>query len=223
MSNQYSNSKIYKIWSPQTELIYIGSTTQTLCQRFTDHKKQYKIYKEGKTNYTSSFKILEYEDAKIELIEEVNCENRIQLNRREGELIRQYKDICVNICIAGRTKDEYYNENKEQIEEKKKIIYEENKEQINEKRRKYREYNKSNVLEKDRKYRKENKEYISKRTKKYYEEHKEQIIERLKISEARPYNCVCGSTIRWGDKSRHFHSQKHQSYLEDSMFHLLDL
>jgi hypothetical protein len=187
--NKYNNSKIYKIWSPQTELIYIGSTTQTLCQRFTDHKKLFNQYKEGITNYTSSFKILEYEDAKIELIEEVNCENKEQLRRSEGELIRQYKDICVNLLIAGRTRKEWQ---------------EDNRDYVNKSCREYYENNKSKVLG---------------QKKEYYEEHKEQIAERR----TQPYQCICGSIIKYGDKSKHFRTQKHQSYLEYSMFHLLDL
>jgi len=122
MSNKYNNSKIYKIWSPQTEFIYIGSTTQKyLSQRLSNHISDFNRYKKGKTSYTSSFKLLEYEDATIELIEKISCNDKEELRRREGELIRQYKDICVNIRIEGRTQQEYYDNNKEKITEKKKI------------------------------------------------------------------------------------------------------
>jgi hypothetical protein len=44
--------------------------------------------------------------------------SRDELTSREGEIIRQYKSECecVNIRIAGRTKKEYYEENKDKIQ-----------------------------------------------------------------------------------------------------------
>lgn len=103
----YQNGKIYKIWSSYTDYIYIGSTTLLLSQRLTKHKNNYKKYKNNTYCYTSSFDILEYGDAKIELIENYACNNKEQLCKKEGEIIRQNKDICVNIRIEGRTRQEW--------------------------------------------------------------------------------------------------------------------
>jgi hypothetical protein len=35
----YQNGKIYKLWSPQGEEIYIGSTINSLAKRKTQHKQ----------------------------------------------------------------------------------------------------------------------------------------------------------------------------------------
>jgi hypothetical protein len=192
MSNQYSNSKIYKIWSPQTDLIYIGSTTQILCKRLADHKRNYDSYINKKQNsfYTSSYELLKYDDYKIELIEEVNCQSKIQLNRREGILQREYRNICVNMLIAGRTKEEYRQDNHETILNKRKEYYDTK--------------HKEKEIEYSRNYRLNNKE-------------------KIKEKNEKSYNCICGSIIKYGYKYEHFRTQKHQSYLEDSLFHFLDL
>jgi hypothetical protein len=81
----------------------------------------------------TSYKILEFGDDYIELLEAYQCNSKIELHKREGELIRQYKDICVNRCIAGRTKKQFYEDNKEKLQKQQKEYREENKEKIKEK------------------------------------------------------------------------------------------
>ena len=93
----YSQGKIYKIISSQTDLIYIGSTSlPKLCRRMVQHRADYKNWKEGKKNYISSYDILQYDDAIIILVEDYTCENKDQLHAREQFWINEYKDICVN-------------------------------------------------------------------------------------------------------------------------------
>jgi hypothetical protein len=97
--------KIYAIKSNQTELIYIGSTIQELDIRFDLHKRDYKRYINGKYCFVSSFEILQYDDAYIELFEDYTCNNKTELKRREGIIIQEklQQNICVNKNIAGRT------------------------------------------------------------------------------------------------------------------------
>ena len=105
----YKNGKIYKLWSPEGDEIYIGSTTQSLALRKSKHK----------INRDTSSKMLfeKYTDVRIELLEEYPCDNKEQLNKKEGEYIRN--NNCVNRRIAGRTNNEYnkeyYEDNKEKI------------------------------------------------------------------------------------------------------------
>lgn len=114
--NKYNNSKIYTIRSHQTDKIYIGSTCQSLSRRLSGHVVKYNTMKE---KYQCSVReILQYDDYYIELLEYVNCNNIEELNKREGELIRENKDICVNIRISGRSNKEYYKENKDKILER---------------------------------------------------------------------------------------------------------
>ena len=58
------------------------------------------------------------------MYENYPCENKEQLNKREGEIIREIG--TVNKQIAGRTYKEYYEDN----------YYEKNKEKIAEQRKK---------------------------------------------------------------------------------------
>lgn len=133
MPPNYQNGKVYALRSHQTPEIYIGSTTQPLHVRFGEHKRSYKKFKNGKTNYTSSFKLLDYDDCYIELVQKYPCNDRNELNKREGEVIRE--TYCVNKYVAGRSYQEYREENKQEINNKKKAYYRENKQEINNKQK----------------------------------------------------------------------------------------
>lgn len=125
----YSNSKIYKIWSPtHPDEIYIGSTTQPLAKRMGEHRSYYKRYQAGNKKYYTCFKILAYEDSKIELIEKHSCKCREELLAREGHYIRTLD--CVNKFIPDRTKKEWYEDNKGDILEHQKQYRQKNKEKI---------------------------------------------------------------------------------------------
>ena len=102
LNNKYNNSFIYTIRSPHTDKFYIGSTTQKLCKRFANHKSAYNLYVNNNLkSCVTSFKIIELGDSYIELLEEMNCDSKIQLEIREGELIRLHKDLCINKNMAG--------------------------------------------------------------------------------------------------------------------------
>ena len=125
----YNQAKIYKIWSPSTGLTYIGSTCSTLSKRISQHKDNKTCYEAGKRSYVTSFKVLDQPDARIDLIEYFPCNNRTELNRREGEIIVQTQ--CINKQIAGQTKKEYQQNNKEKISERGKEYRQKNKDAIN--------------------------------------------------------------------------------------------
>jgi hypothetical protein len=96
--NKYQNGKIYAIKSPNTDKIYIGSTTQKyLSSRLTQHKCV-------KSNISSK-EIINCGDAYIELIEMYPCNNIMELNKREGEIFNLYNNK-VNKTQAGRTQKE---------------------------------------------------------------------------------------------------------------------
>lgn len=142
--NKYHGGKIYALRSPSTDKIYIGSTTQPLYKRKAGHKKK-------KENEISKL-----DDFYIELIENFKCENREELNKREGELIRQ-NEKCINKRIAGRTIKQWSEDNKEKI-------------------KKYKEENKEKIKENTKQWRKDNKEKIKETQKKYYEANKKKNI-----------------------------------------------
>ena len=49
-TNNYQDGKIYAIKSYETDKVYIGSTTLTLQQRFSNHKSAYELYKKKKNS-----------------------------------------------------------------------------------------------------------------------------------------------------------------------------
>jgi hypothetical protein len=139
----YNQAKIYKIWSPSTGLTYIGSTCSTLSKRISQHKDNKTCYEAGKRSYVTSFKVLDQPDARIDLIEYFPCNNKIELNRREGEIIVQTQ--CINKQIAGQTRKEYQQNNKEKISERSKEYRQNNKEKISERNKEYRQKNKDAI------------------------------------------------------------------------------
>ena len=138
----YKKSKIYKLTCDDPELVYYGATIQRLSKRLGQHKE--------KRNVCNSKLLFEVGNVKIELVEKFECEDKEELNAREAFYIRNNK--CVNKRIENRTKEEYYEENKEEILEKNKEYKEENKEKIKEKNKEYYEENKEEILEKNRAY-----------------------------------------------------------------------
>jgi len=118
----YQKGKIYKLWSPQGNEIYIGSTINPLAKRLGQHKL--------KRSCNSKYLFENYDDVKIELIEEFPCNSKMELNRREGEHIRNNE--CLNKRIAGRSHEEWCEDNKEHLKEYNKEYRENNKERIKE-------------------------------------------------------------------------------------------
>jgi len=128
---KYQNSKIYKLVSDKLDLVYYGSTTRTLKQRLTCHKSNYKRYLKGKTNYGTSFELLELGDARIILVEDFPCERKEDLLARERFYIENNE--CINKEIPGRTMKEYQQDNKEILKQYQKKYREDNQKQINRK------------------------------------------------------------------------------------------
>ena len=90
----FHNSKIYKIVSDHTGKVYIGSTTQSLEVRFSNHKANYKRWKKAEYNYVSSFEIMKFRDAKIVLVETFPCNTFVELQIRE----QYWKERTQNCC-----------------------------------------------------------------------------------------------------------------------------
>lgn len=225
MTTRYSNGKIYSIRSYQTDAVYIGSTCLPLYKRLYKHRDNFNRWKDGKQSYTTSYEILKYDDAFIELIEDYPCERKEQLNRREGEIIRETENT-VNKIIAGRTRKEYKHDNREIIKIKSAEYKEKNKEIIKIKDAEYREKNKDKERErkikyrkenpeKERQYRADNAERLKEGKKKYYEENKDKEKARSnthyqeKVKGVKIY-CECGLYLNKSGLLRHTKRKKHK-------------
>ena len=142
----YQSGKIYKLWSPSNDLVYIGSTKQSLSMRKGGHVVAFKRWQNGKCNFVTSFTVLECEDNRIDLLEAYPCNNKSELLAREGYWIKKLD--CVNKYIPNRTKKEYYVDNKEKIKQ----YYDDNKEEKN-------IYSKQYYVDNKEYYKEYNKEY----------------------------------------------------------------
>jgi hypothetical protein len=118
----YQNGKIYKIEAHNGEEgdFYIGSTCkQPLSQRMDKHISSYKRWKEEKIKHTyTSFQLFDKYDIKncnIVLLEAFSSDSKHSLLAKEAFYIKSIK--CVNKFISLRTQKEYYNDNKEHIEQ----------------------------------------------------------------------------------------------------------
>jgi len=179
----YKNGKIYKIVSDLTDMIYIGSTTQPLYKRYYEHIKGFK----NGHNTSKSVEIIKHGETHIELIEDFPCERKEQLNAREGYYIRLNKDNCVNRCIAGRTRKEYRNEKKEEINAIKILYRENNRERLRKEAIKYREENQIKINE--------------------LRNEKRLLTATI---------CSCGGKTNRYDNAKHIKSKKHLSFILQS-------
>ena len=153
MSSKYQRGKIYKIVSDDLiGVCYIGSTVQSLSNRMAGHRANYKSYLKRNIGYTSSFELLKTGNAIIYLIEDYPCTTKTKLERREGELIRQYRfdPTCEMVCnrvIAGRSGKEYRQDHKVKLNLRSKHHHQDNKVQRCLNAKKYREDNKEKIKE----------------------------------------------------------------------------
>lgn len=122
------NGIIYKITSPNTSKIYIGSTTQNINQRYSQHISFYKLYLKNKAKYTTSFEIISSGNSNIELVELIDDINN--LHSKEKYYIQLNKINCVNKQIPTRTKQQWENDNKIKRKQQYFIRYNNNKDKI---------------------------------------------------------------------------------------------
>lgn len=225
----YSRGKIYLIRNRNNDnLIYVGSTIeQYLSKRLQKHKSQkscslyYFINNpENNTNW---------DDWYIELYEDYPCNSKLQLVKRENEIIREKATINK---IGYRTEEmkkqqdkEYRDTHKEEIKERNKRYVENNRDKVLKKKAEYYEKNRERlsdymkeryqqkreeIIEKQKHYIENNKEKVLESKKQYYEKNKERIKEKEKNQK---FKCECGSCVRYIDRSQHFKTKKHIDYI----------
>ncbi len=193
--NIYNNGKIYTIrCKTDNNLIYVGSSVQPLHKRWHGHKNNHTKGKHENRLLYNKMNELGVENFYIELYENYSCNSKEELNKREGEVIREIGNL--NMLIAGRSKQEYLNENKDHITKYTKQYY---KDHINEKR----EYEKQYMSIP------ENREKRNEYQKQYKKDNYEKNKEHVKQLRSQPFVCECGCTIQIQEKTRHIKTQQH--------------
>ena len=107
----YKNAKIYRIVSDSQKQTYYGSTCSPLTKRIHTFKAEYSTHKDDKTYQPTYFKILQYPDAKIILVESYPCSNKEELLKKEREYIEQNE--CINKDISDIPERKPRRQNKE--------------------------------------------------------------------------------------------------------------
>ena len=210
MENKYQRGKIYKIWDNGYNKCYIGSTCEDLNRRMAGHKRVYRRYLNGKNENFTVFAIFDdygVENCKIELLENYPCNSREELRQREGQ--HQRENECANKQIAGRDNKQYYEENKEVLNGKKKIYVEKHKPETKAYKQKWYKENKEHQARKARENYEANREEIIEQKKQYYKDHKQEIQARKQ----KQVSCECGKTMPSDYLKRHLKTLEHQSYI----------
>ena len=200
IDKRYKRGKVYCVRCRyDDDLCYVGSTIQTLAKRMAAHRKNescslYQYVNEIDDEWCNWY---------IELYEYYPCNNKPELDKREGQITRQIGNI--NKFIAGRTSKEYYYENHEKCLNISRQYRLNNSEKILEQRKQYRLNNSEKILEQRKQYRLNNREKILEKSRLRYEANKDDIIEKQKQKKS----CEnCGKYVRAGDMSTHKKSQK---------------
>jgi len=211
--SKYQKGKIYKIVDNTSDMIYIGSTIQSLSNRKAKHKNKYQTYLNGKCWKTTSFDIIANGNYDIILIENYPCNSKDELHARERYWIEN--TVCINKHLPSRTREEYRETHKEQKAITDKLYAEKNKEKIKEYKKKYYEENKV-LKEKPEPVIKDPEiEKIKKaeRFKKWLEIHREERKEyHKKCREAKNIKCnceICGGKYILYNKKIHEKSLLH--------------
>ena len=226
----YQQGKIYKIFNTITNDIYIGSTTQTLCNRMKNHRNDasskahshYKLYQFFHQYGVANFY--------IELLEKYPCSSKEELFAREGHFIRQEKP-SLNTRIAGRNDKEYYQDNKEHILKQVQEYVNKNRDIVNQKKREYhermkdnegykqtkKEYaekNKERIAEYQKQYRADNMEYLKQKKVEQGKKYREENKDKIKAYDTEQITCECGCVIQRGSMGRHKQSQRHKNAMD---------
>jgi hypothetical protein len=172
----YENACIYQIVCKDVNITekYIGSTTNLIQRRrahktvcYNDNAKRNNIFVYQFIRENGSF-----DNWDVVLVEKViDCKDKENLHKREKHYIESLK-AELNKVIPTRSNKEWYEDNKEKINEKHEKYQKENKEKIAVKNKEYRGNNKEKIANQDKEYYQNNKEKIAKQKKEYYEKNK---------------------------------------------------
>jgi hypothetical protein len=200
--SRYQNASIYKIVcnDPDVKECYIGSTCN-LYKRKSEHKSS--CNNEKNKNY--NLRVYQciranggWNNWSVIQIEAYSCNYKRELELRERYHLEELK-ANLNCHIPTRSYQEWQEDNKEKIKEKRKEQYEKNKEYYKEKSKQYKANHKEAVLEYRKLYNEKNKQVIK--------ETRSKLIE-----------CECGAVIGTHNKHLHARSKKHLYYERISEF-----
>ena len=180
---------VYKLFCRNSSIteFYIGSTIDFKARKY-DHKKRcnnskYKQYNYKVYRYIRNNGGFDNWDFEILLQVEVENEKELRLNYEAKYQLDLKPEL--NDRIEGRTKKEWYIDNKQKILQTRKEYYEDHKEELSEYQKEYRENNKEKIRQTQKEYR---------------EDHKEK------------FDCECGGKYTKINKTIHIKTKKHKDF-----------
>lgn len=189
----YSKAKIYRLDLPTGDF-YIGSKIQSLSMRRGKHVAKSRMEERKNTPLYKAVADLPdgWDCVVCTLVEKIPCNDIEELLKRERYYI-EHLSSTLNKIIPGRKAKEYYEINKEALNEKSRRYYKENKqiaadrskqyrqdnnEYIREYKKQYHQANKESLAIKARQYRHDNVEAIKEKKKEYHQLNKEALNEK---------------------------------------------
>ena len=176
MENNYS---VYQHITPDG-MYYFGAT-QNVERRWSNNGAEYK-----RTALQPYIEKFGWDNIKhIVLFKDQTRENALFIENFLIETARE-DGVCINKQRSGLVskeegyKQEYYQQNKQQIREYQQEYCQKNRDEILEQKRDYYQQNKQQILEQKQQYYEQNKQQILEQQKQYYEQNKQQIRKQHK-------------------------------------------
>ena len=169
---------VYRIIHLHSNICYVGSTFDSVRNRWQGHKTAYSAYlrnnKDGVVSIYPYFKQYGIDSFKCILIKEYEVEDKNVLLAYEQLWINKFKSINTNSAFNP------LYDNKQYQSYQTKEYYEANKDKILQAKKEYREANKDKIKEKDKQRYKANKDKIKQRQKEYDNINKDKIKQKQK-------------------------------------------
>lgn len=182
----YQDGKIYKITSDLTDQVYVGSTTNKLSRRMTNHRTNSGT---GTSKLYTLMRELGAKNFKILLVSKFPCTSKEELNAEEERVRLETKDetelLNMKRCFMTEadTKEmhrQYYLNNAEKSAERCKKYYQNNQEKVAENAKKYYQNNPEKFAGYAKKYQVNNPEKIAEYSRKYYQNNTEKIAAKAR-------------------------------------------
>lgn len=105
MVNQQRKTKIYKLSSNSTNEVYVSCTDLSLKRRLANHRLEFQLRETEQCDYEcDSFKVLEFVDVQITLLEEFSYVDKLELLKRARKWTKKVRSVKKQIvCECGGT------------------------------------------------------------------------------------------------------------------------
>jgi len=172
----FSRNLIYKIVCKDLTIteLYVGHTTD-----FKSRKRGHKTSCNNENSKAYNLNVYTYirenggwDNWSMIEVEKYSCNDLNEATARERYWVETFK-ANLNSNSPSRTKQEYYNDNKDVIKEKAKEYYKDNSDKIKERDKEFYKQNKEEKALRNKKYYNDNKDVIKERNEEYRELNKE--------------------------------------------------